>query len=73
MKTAGRENQERYKSLVASRDQGTEGQNNPAQWGGLEGKKTCGHQGRFLFLTTFIGLIRNWAQSFAANEHHLRG
>jgi len=38
---------------VASRVYGTEGQNNPAQWGGLEGKKTSGHQERFFFLDNF--------------------
>jgi hypothetical protein len=32
MKTADRENQKRYGILVAPRDHGTEGDNNPAQW-----------------------------------------
>jgi hypothetical protein len=44
MKTAGKENQKRYKTFVATRDQETEGQNNPAQWGGLDGKKKSGHR-----------------------------
>jgi hypothetical protein len=39
MKTAGRENQKRYSVAVASRVQGTEGENNPAQSGGLAARK----------------------------------
>jgi hypothetical protein len=59
MKTAGRENQERYKNVVASRDQGTEGENNPAQLGGLDVQKNSGH-GRSVFsLTPFIELLRS--------------
>jgi hypothetical protein len=38
-KTDGKENQKRCVNEVASRDHGTEGHNNPAQWGGLDGKK----------------------------------
>jgi hypothetical protein len=57
MKTAGKENQKRYRTLVASRDQGTEGENNPAQWGGLDGKKKSGHRRSVFSLTPFIELI----------------
>jgi hypothetical protein len=57
MKTAGRETQKRYETLVASRDHGTEGENNPAQWGGLDGKKKSGHRRSAFFLTPFIELI----------------
>jgi len=39
MKTAGKENQKRCTNEAAPRDQATEGNNNPARWGGLEGKK----------------------------------
>jgi hypothetical protein len=48
MKTAGRETPKRYRTSVASRDQGTKGQNNPAQWGGLDVQENSGH-GRSLF------------------------
>jgi hypothetical protein len=57
MKTAGKENQKRYRTFVASRDQGTEGENNPAQWGGLDGKKNSGHRTSVFSLTPFIELI----------------
>jgi hypothetical protein len=40
MKTAGKENQKRCANEAAFRDHGTEGQNNPAQRGGLEAIKT---------------------------------
>jgi hypothetical protein len=43
MKTAGRETQNRYtiaRSVPSSR---TEAENNPAQRGGLDGKKNSGH------------------------------
>jgi hypothetical protein len=46
MKTAGRKT--KATNVVASRAHGTEGQNNPAPWGGLDGKKTWGH-GRSFF------------------------
>ena len=39
MKTTAREIQKRYGTSVASRDQGTEGENIPAQWGGLDVKE----------------------------------
>jgi hypothetical protein len=58
MKTAGRENQSRYRNLVASRAHGTEGQNNPAQWGGLDGKKNSGHRGSVFSLTPFMEPIK---------------
>jgi hypothetical protein len=38
--------------------QGTEGQNNPAKWGGLEGKKKIRPQESCFYLTPFIELIR---------------
>jgi hypothetical protein len=58
MKTAGRETHNRYATVsVASRDHGTEGENNPAQWGGLDGKKKSGHGRSVFFLTPFIELI----------------
>src|SRR5271156_3251669 len=60
MKTAGRENQTRCLNEAASRDHGTEGHSNPAPWGGLEGKKTCGRRRSFFFLTPFIELTRSW-------------
>jgi hypothetical protein len=60
MKTAGRETQKRYKNRVASRAQGTEGKNNPAQWGGLDGKKNSGQRRSVFFLTPFMELIRSW-------------
>jgi hypothetical protein len=57
MKTAARENQKRYRNRVASRDHGTEGQNNPALWGGLDGKKNSGHRKSVFSLTPFMELI----------------
>src|ERR1700677_424529 len=57
MKTAGRENQKRYRNRVASRAPGTEGQNKPARWGGLDGKKNSGHKRSFFSLTPFMELI----------------
>jgi hypothetical protein len=57
MKTAGRENQKRYRTSVATRDRGTEGESNPAQWGGLDGKKKSGRKRSVFFLTPFIKLI----------------
>jgi hypothetical protein len=57
MKTAGRENQKRYTDVVASRVCGTEGRNNPAPWGGLDGKKNSGHRKSVFFLTSFMELI----------------
>jgi hypothetical protein len=58
MKTAARENQERYTHVVASRVNGTEGENNPAQCGGLDGQKNSGHGRSVFFLPPFIELIR---------------
>ncbi len=60
MKTAGRETQKRYKNRVASRAQGTEGKNNPAQWGGLDGKKNSGQRRSVFSLTPFMELTRHW-------------
>src|SRR5271170_3088888 len=57
-KTAGRENQKRCVKEAASRDLGTEGQNTPAQRGGLDGKKNSGHRRSVFSLTPFIELIR---------------
>jgi hypothetical protein len=59
MKTADRENQKRYASVVASRAHGTEGENNPAQWGGLDGKKNSGRRRSVFSLTPFMELIRS--------------
>ena len=59
MKTAGKENPKRCENAAASRDQGTEGNDNPAQRGGLEANKTPA-AGRGVFsLTPFIELIRH--------------
>jgi hypothetical protein len=58
MKTAGRENQKRYTSVVASRAPGTEGQNKPARWDGLDGKKNSGHRRSVFSLTPFTELTR---------------
>jgi hypothetical protein len=60
MKTAGRETQKRYKNLVASRAYGTEGQNKPAQRGGLDGKKNSGRRRSVFCLTPFMELIRHY-------------
>jgi len=61
MKTAGRENQNRYATiLVAFRASGTEGENNPAQLTRLDVKKKSGRGRRVFFLTPFIELIRTW-------------
>lgn len=57
MKTADRETQKRYGIAVASRDPGTEGKNNPAQWGGLDVEKKSGQRRSVFFLTPFIELI----------------
>jgi hypothetical protein len=59
MKNADRENQKRYTSVVASRAPGTEGQNKPAQWGGLDGKKNSGDRRSVFSLTPFMELIRH--------------
>ena len=64
MKTAGRETQKRYKNRVASRAQGTEGKNNPAQWGGLDGKKNSGQRRSVFSLTPFMELIRHLDSDF---------
>src|SRR5271168_5019126 len=53
-KTAGRENQKRCLNRAASRDHGTEGQNNHVQWGGLDGKKNSGRRRSLFSLTPFI-------------------
>src|SRR5271170_4247894 len=60
-KTAGRENQKRCLNRAASRDHGTEGQNNPVQWGGLDGKKNSGRRRSLFSLTPFIELIRHFS------------
>jgi hypothetical protein len=59
MKNADKENQKRYTSVVASRAPGTEGQNEPAQPGGLDGKKNSGQRRSVFFLTPFMELIRS--------------
>jgi hypothetical protein len=58
MKTADRENQNRYTSVVATRDHGTEDQNHPAQRGRLDGKKNSGRRRSVFSLTPFMELIR---------------
>ena len=60
MKTAGREDQKRWLNEAASREHGTEGQNNLAQRGGLDCKKKSGRGKGVFFLTPFIELIRTW-------------
>ena len=58
MNTAGRENPNRYATVrVAFRVCGTEGENNPAQWDGLDVKKKSGHSRSVFFLTPLIELI----------------
>jgi hypothetical protein len=42
----------------AARDHGTEGENNPAQWGGLDGKKNSGRRRSVFSLTPFMELTR---------------
>src|SRR6202522_4635774 len=49
------------------RDHRTEGQNNPAQRGGLDGKKNSGRRRRLFRLTPFIELIRT-----LVGHHHNR-
>jgi hypothetical protein len=58
MKTADRENQNRYTSVVATRDHGTQDQNHPAQRGRLDGKKNSGRRRSVFSLTPFMELIR---------------
>jgi hypothetical protein len=60
MNTAKRENQTRCTDFAATREHGTEDQNNPAQRGGLDGKKNSGHSRSVFFLTPFIELIRRY-------------
>ncbi|MGC1628202.1 MAG: hypothetical protein WA735_15200, partial [Candidatus Acidiferrales bacterium] len=57
MKTTRRENQKRYSNHVASRAHGTEGEHKPAQWGGLDARKTPATGEVFFFLTPFMELI----------------
>jgi hypothetical protein len=59
MKAGGRKNHKRCPNEAASQDPGTEGQNNPAPWGGLDGKKQAGRRKAVFFLTPFIELIRS--------------
>jgi hypothetical protein len=55
MKTAGRENPNRYLTAqVASRVYGTEGENNPAQSTWLDVRKKSGQRRSVFFLTPFI-------------------
>jgi hypothetical protein len=53
MKTAGRKT--KATNVVASRAHGTEGQNNPAPWGGLDGKKNSDRSRSVFSLTPFYG------------------
>jgi hypothetical protein len=64
MKTTGQETPERYAKVVASRDQGAEGENNPAPWGGLDGKKKSSQGRSVFFLTLFIELTRQVEPNF---------
>jgi hypothetical protein len=57
LKTVGREYQKSRRTLVASRDPGTEGENNPAPWGRLDGKKKSGHRKSVFLLDRIIGQI----------------
>jgi hypothetical protein len=66
MKTAGRENPNRCTTVrVAFRAYGTEAENNPAQWGGLDVEKKSGHRRSVFFLTPFIELSRKMEQAVA--------
>jgi hypothetical protein len=49
----------RAKNRVASRAHGTEGKNNPAQWGGLDGKKNAGQRRSVFSSTPFMERIRS--------------
>jgi hypothetical protein len=68
MKTAGKKNQKRWLNKAASRDRGTEGYNNPAQWGGLEANKTSGRRRGVFSLTPFIELIRTLTEKSRGHE-----
>jgi hypothetical protein len=48
---------------------GTEGENNPAQWGGLDVKKKSGHRRGGFSLTPFIELIRSYDPVFRSLPH----
>ncbi|MGC1601381.1 MAG: hypothetical protein WA757_14100, partial [Candidatus Acidiferrales bacterium] len=65
MKTTRRENQKRYSNHVASRAHGTEGEHKPAQWGGLDARKTPATGEVFFFLTPFMErlLTKNFSKS----------
>ena len=71
MKTAGKENQKRCVNAAASRDHGTEGQNNPARRGGLEANKTSGCRRSVFSLTPFIELIR-WDEKAGLQRDAIR-
>ncbi|MGA9731388.1 MAG: hypothetical protein WA305_18525, partial [Candidatus Acidiferrales bacterium] len=45
---------------VASRAHGTEGEHKPAQWGGLDARKTPATGEVFFFLTPFMELNGHW-------------
>jgi hypothetical protein len=57
---------------AASRDQGTEGQNNPAQRGGLDGKKNPA-AGKLFFLDSFYRTNQALERKFAPIAGVLRG
>jgi hypothetical protein len=71
MKNADKENQKRYTSVVASRAPGTEGQNEPAQPGGLDGKKNSGQRRSVFFLTPFMELTR-WDEKAGLQRDAIR-
>jgi hypothetical protein len=59
MKTAGRENPNRYTAvLVAFRVYGTEAENTSCSMVGLDVEKKSGHRRSVFFLTPFIELTR---------------
>src|SRR6202167_2876968 len=62
MKTASRENPNRYTAvLVAFRVYGTEAENTSCSMGGLDVEKKSGHRRSVFFLTPFIELLRSLA------------
>jgi hypothetical protein len=62
MKTAGRENPNRYTTvLVAFRVFGAEAENTSCSMGGLDVEKKSGHRRSVFFLTPFIELHRTLA------------
>jgi hypothetical protein len=71
MKTAGKENQTRCPNEAAPRDRRTEGQNNPAQWGGLEAKKISSRRRSVFFLDSFYRTNQELKDSSIDRAHPL--